>query len=106
MPGALDILGDSSYAIHLVRFSAITLQAIGFIRLVAVPANNEVYLAIAALGVAAGEAFDRAVYQPVLRRPRRRFDAGTFQRLMASIFQLLVFKTTALQAMISQLLTL
>ena len=72
VPDALVRVGGASYAIYLVHFSVITLLATVLIRIPAMPMNDAVFLAVAALGVAGGLAFDRLVDQPIQQLLRRK----------------------------------
>jgi exopolysaccharide production protein ExoZ len=78
VPRILLLLGGASYAIYLVHFSAITLTAVALIRFRLAPMNDAVFLAVAALGAAAGVAFDRTVDQPIQRLLRRRLKPVLF----------------------------
>ena len=72
VPQGLVVLGGASYSIYLVHFSVITVLAMALAHARAIPLSNAVFLAGAAISVAAGVAFDRFIDQPIQRALRRR----------------------------------
>jgi peptidoglycan/LPS O-acetylase OafA/YrhL len=78
VPSILVLLGGASYAIYLVHFSVITLLAVLITHFHAIPMNEAVLVAAAALGVTAGIAFDQLVDQPIQRLLRRKLKPKLF----------------------------
>jgi peptidoglycan/LPS O-acetylase OafA/YrhL len=87
VPEMLVMLGDASYAIYLVHYSAISLLAYVLVRVHAGPMPVMLYVPAVAFGVVAGIAFDRAFDRPVQRLLRARLKVallgGTAQSRVA-----------------------
>lgn len=76
-PALLVAFGGASYAIYLVHYSVISLLVAALGRAHVVPSGVAIGLALAAVGVAAGFAFDRYVDQPIRRALRRLRERGS-----------------------------
>jgi peptidoglycan/LPS O-acetylase OafA/YrhL len=83
VPNFLVQLGDASYAIYLVHFSAITLLAVLVIRMRHVPLNDATFLAVASVSVGAGVAFNQLCDKPIQLLLRRK--RGDWQILISRL---------------------